>query len=57
LPTPHPKLRIAQARQVAADEWQAMLDWVSTDAANSDEVVRKRLQHWVPEYTPTPNGH
>jgi FlaA1/EpsC-like NDP-sugar epimerase len=57
LPTPHPKLRIAQARQVAASELQAMLDWVSTDTANSDEVVRKRLQHWVPEYTPTSNGH
>lgn len=57
LPTPHPKLRIAQARQVAADELQEMLDWINTDQANSDEVVRERLQHWVPEYTPTPNGH
>jgi FlaA1/EpsC-like NDP-sugar epimerase len=57
LPTPHPKLRIAQARQIVAAELQAMLDWVNTDSANTDEVVRERLQHWVPEYTPTPNGH
>ncbi len=57
LPTPHPKLRIAQARQVAVDELQAMLDWVQTDTANSDEAVRERLQHWVPEYVPTPNAH
>ena len=52
LPTPHPKLRIAQARQVAAGELQAMLDWVDADIANTDETVRERLRHWVPEYTP-----
>lgn len=57
LSTPHPKLRIAQARQVVAGELQAMLDWVNADAAHDDDVVRKRLRHWVPEYTPTPNGH
>jgi FlaA1/EpsC-like NDP-sugar epimerase len=57
LPTPHPKLRIARARQVAADELQAMLEWVNTDKANTDAVVRERLQHWVPEYVPTSNGH
>jgi FlaA1/EpsC-like NDP-sugar epimerase len=55
LHTPHPKLRIAQARQIVAVELQAMLDWVNTDLANTDEVVRERLQYWVPEYTPTPN--
>jgi FlaA1/EpsC-like NDP-sugar epimerase len=57
LPTPHPKLRIAQSRQVAFAEFQAMLEWVRTDTVNSDKVVRERLQHWVPEYTPTLNGH
>jgi FlaA1/EpsC-like NDP-sugar epimerase len=57
LPTPHPKLRIAQARRVAPDEVKAMLDWIDTDTSNSDEVVRQHLQHWVPEYVPTPNGH
>jgi len=55
LPTPHPKLRIAQARSVADDEFNAMLDWVGNDIAKSDEEVRLRLRHWVPEYTPTSN--
>ncbi len=57
LPTPHPKLRIAQARAVSANELQSMVDWVSQDTAHSDEEVREHLQHWVPEYTPTPNEH
>jgi FlaA1/EpsC-like NDP-sugar epimerase len=52
LPTPHPKLRIAQARSVAAAELQALQEWVSTDAIIADEVVRQRMQQWVPEYTP-----
>lgn len=55
LPTPHPKLRIAQARTVADEEFNAMLDWVGNDIAKSDEEVRLRLRHWVPEYTPTSN--
>ncbi len=59
LSTPHPKLRIARARQVASGEFQKMLDWINADVANSDECVRERLQYWVPEYTPAPNpnGH
>ena len=57
LPTPHPKLRIAQARRVVASELQGMLDWVNTDTANNDEIVREHLQRWVPEYTPTSNQH
>lgn len=57
LATPHPKLRIAQARQVDQAELQEMLNWVKADMANSDEHVRERLQHWVPEYIPTSNGH
>jgi FlaA1/EpsC-like NDP-sugar epimerase len=57
LSTPHPKLRIAQARSVADDEFQALLDWVQNDFAKSDDEVRIHLRHWVPEYTPTSNGH
>lgn len=55
LPTPHPKLRIAQAREVADDEFNALLEWVGNDIAKSDDEVRLRLRHWVPEYTPTSN--
>jgi FlaA1/EpsC-like NDP-sugar epimerase len=57
LPTPHPKLRISKARHVAADQFQAMLDWVNADSSNTDSVVRENLQHWVPEYTPTLNDN
>jgi len=57
LATPHPKLRIARARQVDSAELQEMLNWVNADKANTDECVRERLQHWVPEYIPTSNGH
>jgi len=52
LSTPHPKLRIAQARSVEAAELQALQEWVSTDAIIADDVVRQRMQQWVPEYTP-----
>ena len=55
LPTPHPKLRIAQARAVADDEFNALLEWVGNDVTKSDDEVRLRLRHWVPEYTPTSN--
>lgn len=55
LPTPHPKLRIAQARTVESGEFQALLSWIQNDIATSDDTVRERLQHWVPEYTPSPN--
>ena len=56
LPTHHPKLRIAQARQVAEEEFEAMLEWVKTDAAYADQAVRESLQRWVPEYTPASNA-
>lgn len=55
LPTPHPKLRIAQARAVSEAEFQALLNWVRDDGTNTDDEVRSRLKHWVPEYTPTSN--
>lgn len=57
LPTPHPKLRIAQARAVADDELHSMVVWINSNTTSSDDAVREQLQHWVPEYTPTPNGH
>lgn len=56
LPTPHPKLRIAQARAVSQNELQSLLDWVGNDVPHPDDEVRASLRRWVPEYTPTPNG-
>jgi FlaA1/EpsC-like NDP-sugar epimerase len=52
LPTPHPKLRIAQARQVSGSELSSMLSWISEEATVNDSQVRLCLQQWVPEYTP-----
>ncbi len=57
LPTPHPKLRISQARSVGAADLESLQKWVSTDAVIADEAVRKEMRQWVPEYTPTSNGH
>ncbi|MBU1425717.1 MAG: polysaccharide biosynthesis protein [Gammaproteobacteria bacterium] len=56
LPTPHPKLRIAQAR-AANGEMQELLEWIGSNSTCSDEAVREHLRRWVPEYTPTSNGH
>ncbi|HYL90434.1 MAG TPA: nucleoside-diphosphate sugar epimerase/dehydratase [Burkholderiales bacterium] len=48
LPTPHPKLRIAQVR---ASENARLLEEVLAWLASSDPAqVRERLRAWVPEY-------
>lgn len=52
LPTPHPKLRIAQARSVNDAELRALQAWVSRDEVLSDEEVRQGMLQWVPEYMP-----
>jgi FlaA1/EpsC-like NDP-sugar epimerase len=52
LPTPHPKLRIAQARMVAAAELEMMQTWISAGETRADAIVRQSMRQWVPEYTP-----
>jgi len=54
--TPHPKLRIAQARQADATWLEKLLGWTESTTM-PDEQVRAALQDWVPEYQPTLNGH
>jgi FlaA1/EpsC-like NDP-sugar epimerase len=53
LPTPHPKLRVAQAR---AAQGYAVLDevlaWLAAPVEPGAETVRERLRGWVPEYAP-----
>ena len=49
LPTPHPKLRIAQARQADTAWLERLLEWVSAQSM-PDEQVRAALRQWVPEY-------
>ncbi len=51
LPTPHPKLRIAQARQADADWLLKLLGWVAVTTM-PDDAVRATLRQWVPEYKP-----
>ena len=54
--TPHPKLRIAKARQADAAWLEKLLGWTESTTM-PDEQVRAALQDWVPEYQPNPNGH
>ncbi len=53
LPTPHPKLRIAQARGVDAAWLGKLLEWTAVPAM-PDEQVRTALRSWVPEYQAGP---
>jgi FlaA1/EpsC-like NDP-sugar epimerase len=52
LPTPHPKLRIARSRPVAAEFLGELRAWLQQRNTVSDEAVREALADWVPEYTP-----
>jgi FlaA1/EpsC-like NDP-sugar epimerase len=52
LPTPHPKLRIAQAREVDAAWLEDLLLWVGAQATQNDAEVKRALSQWVAEYTP-----
>lgn len=55
LPTPHPKLRIAQARQVDAAWLERLLEWTAA-TTRPDDAVRTALKDWVPEYCPNNRG-
>ena len=52
LPTPHPKLRIAQAREANRDAVGQMVAWCERDRVADDAEVRARLKAWIPEYVP-----
>jgi len=50
-PTPHPKLRIAKAREVDPGWLHGLLDWLrASDKVPADPEVRRDLKRWVPEY-------
>ncbi len=50
-PTPHPKLRIAKAREVDPDWLQGLLEWLrAAERIPGDSEVRRDLKRWVPEY-------
>jgi FlaA1/EpsC-like NDP-sugar epimerase len=52
LPTPHPKLRVAQARSPDGAFIDALLAWLAKPGDVSAEAVRVQLRRWVPEYSP-----
>lgn len=49
-PTPHPKLRIAKAREVDASFVELIAKWLEQDRTPDDSDVRRDLKRWVPEY-------
>jgi FlaA1/EpsC-like NDP-sugar epimerase len=52
LPTPHPKLRIAQAQAaLSADALAELRDWLE-GAPQGEAAVKRRLAELVPEYRP-----
>jgi FlaA1/EpsC-like NDP-sugar epimerase len=56
LPTPHPKLRIAQARPVDKDWVRVVVEWIEHSDLN-ELAVKQKLQEWVSEYQPAlPHG-
>ncbi|MEQ1603118.1 MAG: polysaccharide biosynthesis protein [Methylophilaceae bacterium] len=50
LPTPHLKLRIAQARHVDAAWVMALLEWVKFSREADESLIKQQLQNWLNEY-------
>jgi FlaA1/EpsC-like NDP-sugar epimerase len=48
--TPHPKLRVAKAREVTPDFVESLSAWLNQDKLPEDSDVRRDLKRWVPEY-------
>ncbi|MEQ0777193.1 nucleoside-diphosphate sugar epimerase/dehydratase [Paraburkholderia tropica] len=53
--TPHPKLRIARAREVPDNLLDELLPWLMQHRVPTDDEVRRDLRRWVPEYQPSVN--
>lgn len=49
-PTPHPKLRVAKAREVDGEFLQSVTAWLQQERIPDDSDVRRDLKRWVPEY-------
>jgi len=53
LPTPHPKLRIAEARTARNPRLlDELTEWLSHPGNGSAAEVRGQLRRWIPEYVP-----
>ena len=49
-PTPHPKLRIAKAREMDGAFIGSVSSWLMQERIPDDSDVRRDLKRWVPEY-------
>jgi len=49
-PTPHPKLRIAKAREIDPGWLDGLVAWLAQERVPTDSEVRRDLKRWVPEY-------
>jgi FlaA1/EpsC-like NDP-sugar epimerase len=50
-PTPHPKLRVAKARDAQPREWlDELVAWLMQERIAGDTEVRRDLKRWVPEF-------
>jgi FlaA1/EpsC-like NDP-sugar epimerase len=52
MPTPHEKLRIAQARRSDADWVKKMLGWIESSTNADENLLKAELAVWVEEYSP-----
>ncbi|MGB9151238.1 MAG: nucleoside-diphosphate sugar epimerase/dehydratase [Burkholderiales bacterium] len=57
VPTHHPMLRIARAREVDMTWIDSIRDWFDQPRILSDAEVRAALRKWVPEYAPKAFPH
>ncbi len=56
MPTPHEKLRIAQARKTD-DAWvQRLLKWIEGSHSKQESHIKAELSVWVEEYSPQVQG-
>ena len=52
LPTPHPKLRVAKAREADVGWYDECMAWLEDAELRDEPTVKRRLKRWVPEYEP-----
>jgi len=52
LPTPHPKLRIAKARQIDKKTLPKLMFWINSLQKKNESLIKKQLVQWVKEYCP-----
>jgi FlaA1/EpsC-like NDP-sugar epimerase len=52
MPTPHEKLRIAQAREVDVTWVKKLLKWIEGAESANEAMIKNELKLWVEEYSP-----